>query len=198
MHGGLKTAATSPEICYVLGFASKNLKLDGKYHNLDVVLSGKQKYSVQARRGYYAPVKMTPEEQATQEIAEAVYSREEMGNLFLELQAHPLNQNKATQLNVVSQVAVKSIHFRKANGKNSDILRMVTAIFDENGNFVTGREKVLTMKLDDSDYEKLSRTGLTVNLSFDIKPGRYLVRQLLRDSEDGQIAARNRAVEVAN
>jgi VWFA-related protein len=199
LQGGLKMAGASPEICYVLGYAPQNLKPDGKYHSIEVKLTGKQKYSVQARRGYYAPRTLSPEAQAAQEIADAMYSREETGDLLLKLEAEPVAENKSqAQLNVVSQVAVKNVHFRKEDGKSLDVLRMVTAIFDSNGNLVTGGEKVLTMKLDDAQYQTLSAAGLIVKSSFELKPGKYLVRQLIRDSEAGEIAARNRAVEIAN
>ncbi len=198
LAGGLKMAG-SPEICYVLGFAPRDLKPDGHYHSIEVKLSGKQKYSVQARHGYYAPRKLSPKEQEDQDIGDDLYSREESGNLFVDVKAQSLAHGKEqVRLMLISQVAVKNIHFRRVDGKNSDVLRMVTAIFDDNGNFVTGGEKVLTMDLDDDAYERLSRTGLPVNLSFDLKPGRYLVRQLLRDADDGRIAARNRAVEITN
>jgi len=90
LGGGLRMAVTSPEICYVLGYAPKNLKPDGRYHTIEVVLTGKQKYSIQARRGYYAPRKMNLEEQQRQEIDDAVFSREEMGDLLLDLQAQSL------------------------------------------------------------------------------------------------------------
>ena len=52
---GLLHAAAEPEVSYVLGFTLQNLKLDGKYHTLRVTLTGKQKWALQARRGYFAP-----------------------------------------------------------------------------------------------------------------------------------------------
>jgi len=52
------------------------------------------------------------------------------------------------------------------------------------------------LNLLDATYEKMSRLGLTVKSSFQVKPGRYLVRQVVRDSEGAQMAARNGAVEI--
>lgn len=195
---GLKMAAP-PEICYVLGFSPSGLKPDGRYHVLDVKLSAKRKLSVQARRGYYAPRKMDTQEQEEQDIADHVYSREETGNLFFGISSVSSMRSKdQAQLTLMSHIAVKNIHFRRVDGKNSDVLKIVTAIFDENGNFVTIAEKVLTMNLNEAAYDKLSRTGLPVNFSFNLKPGRYLVRQVLRDSEDGQVASKNRAIDIAD
>ena len=70
-------------------------------------------------------------------------------------------------------------------------------IFDENGNLVTGGEKHLAMDLDDSQYQQLMQAGLTVNSNFDLKPGRYLVRQLVRDTASQETSARNQAIELA-
>jgi hypothetical protein len=197
LAGGLRVAGTAPETSFVLGFSPQNQKMDGRYHTIKVSLAGKQKYSIQARRGYYAPKKVNdPLELAKAEIQEAVFSQEEIGDLPLELQTQYFKTEQAARLSVVSHLGMKSIHFRKADGRNVDNLTMATAIFDENGNYVTGGEKILEMKLRDTTYERMSRTGLTVKSSFDVKPGRYLVRQVVRDSEGAQMAARNGAVEI--
>jgi VWFA-related protein len=195
--GGFKLAGMAPETSYVLGFSPQNQKMDGRYHTIKVSLSAKQKYSIQARRGYYAPKKVAdPQELAKAEIQEAVFSQEEIGDLPLELQTQYFKTEQTTKLSVVSHVGVKSIHFRKADGRNVDNLTLATAIFDQNGNYVTGGEKILEMKLLDTTYERMSRSGLTVKSSFQVKPGRYLVRQVVRDSEGAQMAARNGAVEI--
>jgi hypothetical protein len=52
------------------------------------------------------------------------------------------------------------------------------------------------MKLLDATYEKLSHSGLTVKSSFDVKPGTYMVRLVVRDAEGSQMAARNGAVVI--
>jgi hypothetical protein len=74
---------------------------------------------------------------------------------------------------------------------------MITAIFDENGNVVTGGEKHLTMDLNEEQYHQLTQAGLTVNSSFDLKPGRYLVRQLIKDTASDETSSRNQSIEIA-
>jgi len=63
--------------------------------------------------------------------------------------------------------------------------------FDENGNFVIGGEKIVEMRLLDSTLEKLGRSGINVKSSFDVKPGSYLVRLVVRDAEGELMAAKN-------
>lgn len=198
LAGGLKRAGAAPEISYMLGFSPLNPKMDGKYHNIKVVLTSKGKYDIQARRGYYALKKAEdPQEEAKQEIAEAVFSQEEIHELPLDLQTQYFKTgNEEAHLSVVSRIDVKGVHFRKADGRNFDNLTVATVIFDENGNYVTGGEKLLEMRLLDATYERMSRTGLTMKSSFDLKPGKYLIRQVVRDSEGAQMAARNGAVVI--
>ncbi len=198
LQGGLQLAGLAPEVSYVLAFSPQNRKMDGQYHLLRVALSQKSKYSIQARRGYYAPRKIDdPLELARQEIQEAIYSQEEINELPLDLQTQYFKSDpEGARLSIVSRLEVKNMHFHKAEGRNHDELTLATAIFDENGNFITGGEKTVQMRLKDTTYERLTRTGLTVKSSFAVKPGRYLVRQVVRDSEGSQMAARNGAVEI--
>jgi len=198
LEHGLQLAGLAPDVSYVLAFSPLNRKMDGQYHLLKVQLAKKTNYSVQARRGYYAPRKVDdPAEMARAEIREAIFSQEEISDLPLDLQTQYFkNESQGAQLSVVSRLEVKNMHFRKAEGRSLDDLTLATAIFDENGNYVTGGEKTVKMNLRETTFERLTHTGLTVKSSFAVKPGRYMVRQVVRDSEGSQMAARNGAVEI--
>jgi len=52
------------------------------------------------------------------------------------------------------------------------------------------------MRLLDTTYNRLSRSGLTLKSSYDVKPGSYMVRLVVRDGEGSQMAARNGAVVI--
>jgi len=163
-----------------------------------VKLAAKQKYDIQARRGYYAPKKLDdPREMEKQEIQEAVYSQEEILDLPLNLQTQYFKTGDTdARLSVVSRLDLRGMHFRKAEGRNLDDVTVATVVFDENGNFITGGEKLVKMRLLDATFATLSRTGLTVKSSFQVKPGKYMVRQVVRDSEGAQMAARNGTVVI--
>ena len=194
----MREAGAAPAVSYLLGFSPQNLKIDGRYHTLKVSLTNKQKYSVQARHGYYAPRAIAdPAQAAKQEIEEALFSQEEIHDLPVDFQTQFFKKEQAeARLAVLTHLDVKSIRFRKDAGRNNDQLTIVTGIFDENGKYVTGGEKTIEMKLKDTTYDRLSHSGLTVKSSFDIKPGTYLVRLVVRDSEGAQMAARNGAVVI--
>jgi len=196
---GMREAVAAPAIAYVLGFSPQNLKFDGRYHTIDVKLANKLKYSVQARRGYFAPrTAADPAETAKQEVLEALYSQEEIMDLPAEVHTQFfMKDGTQARLAVLTRLDLKGLRFRKADGRNRNNVTVATAIFDENGNFVTGGEKIVEMRLLDSTMDRLSRSGgITVKSSFDVKPGTYLVRQVVRDAEGSQMAARNGSVVI--
>ena len=195
---GLRQAVAAPPVSYVLGFSPQNLKLNGAYHTLKVSLASKQKFSVQARRGYFAPRKaQDPAETAKQEIQEAIFSQEEIKDLPLDMQTQFFKSDALqAKLSVVAHLDLKSLHFRKAEGRNRNDVTLATAIFDDNGNLVTGGEKILEMRLFDGTLDKLGKSGISVKSSFDLKPGSYLVRLVVRDAEGEQMAAKNGAVVI--
>jgi VWFA-related protein len=195
---GLRQAGAAPALTYLLGFSPQNLKLDGSMHTLKVSLTHKTNYQIQTRHGYFAPRHIVdPVEQAKQEIQEAIFSQDEIRDLPVDVHTQFFKTTATdAKLAVVTHVEIKGIHFRKDDGRNRDNITVATAIFDENGNFVAGSEKIVEMKLLDSTYDKLLRSGLNLKSSFDVKPGSYLVRQVARDSEGAQLAARNSAVVI--
>jgi len=194
----MREAGAAPPISYLLGFSPQNLKIDGRFHSLKVTLTNKEKYGIQARHGYFAPKTVTdPAEATKQEMQEALFSQEEIRDLPVELQTQFFKKDETqARLAVLTHFDLKSIHFQKAQGRNNDQLTILTGIFDENGNFVTGLSKIVDMKLLDATYTRLSRSGFTVKTSFDVKPGTYLVRLVVRDALGTQMAARNGAVVI--
>jgi VWFA-related protein len=197
---GLREAGAAPAMTYLLGFSPQNMKLDGSLHTLKVSFVKKTNYKIQARHGYFAPRHIVdPAEEAKQEIQEALFSQDEIRDLPVDLHTQFFKtDNYQAKLAVLTHVDIKGVHFRKADGRTRDDLTVATAIFDENGNYVTGAEKIVQMKLLDPTYDRLVLSGLNLKTSFDVKPGTYLVRQVVRDSEGSQLAARNGAVVIPN
>lgn len=194
---GLLQAAAEPEVSYVLGFSPQNLKLDGKYHHLKVSLVNKQRWALQARHGYFAPHgEADPEATAKEEIQQAIFSQEEMHDVPLECQTQFFRTPDSVWLTVVTRVDTKGLRFRKDEDRNKDTLTISTVIFDENGNLLTGQQKILTLKLKDATLERVNKVGLSVKSSFDLQPGTFLVRIVVRDSEGAQMSATNRAVVI--
>jgi VWFA-related protein len=199
MDEGFRRTAAAPDTYYILGFSPQNLRLDGSFHALKVTL-GKSggHYELQARKGYYAPKRLIDaKETAKQEIEEALFSREELRELPVDLHTQFFKGNNGmASVTVMAHLDVKHFRFRKAGERNNNNVTIVSSLFDRNGNIVSAITKNLEMHLKDDTLAKKVDNGLTVRTAFSVKPGVYVVRLVVRDDEGQQISAQNGAVDI--
>lgn len=198
LDGGFRRLGSPPEYIYILGFVPENLKNDGSFHRLKVTVKPGMKLSLQARRGYYAPKHaVDPVEAAKQEIADALFSQEQVRDLPVQLHTQFFKSSETdAKLSVMAHLDLKGMQFRKADGRNNDELTIVAGLFDNNGNFLKGTEKKLTLHLLDRTLASHLQSGFTVRTSFDVKPGSYLVRLVVREAGGQQMAAQSGSVEI--
>jgi hypothetical protein len=182
---------------YILAFAPQNLKLDGSFHPLKVTVSPGERLSLQARRGYWAPKHQDAEAAiASQEIESAVFSRDEVHDLPVDVHTRWMNEGETSKLIVLTSLDLKLIHFRKDGDRNRNDLTIVAALFDSDGNLMSGTKKMVELRLLDETVARLQQSPrAVVGTDFAVKPGAYLVRLVVRDGE-GQITAENAAVRV--
>jgi len=195
--GGILKGAAAPEYMYILAFAPQNLKLDGSFHSLKVTLGPGEKLSLQARRGYWAPKHQEDEAAvASQEIQNAVFSRDEVRDLPVDVHTRWMNVGEKSKLTVLTSLDLKLLHFRKDGDRNRIDLTIVATLFDSDGNFMAGTEKIVGFRLLDETVARLQqRPPAVIGTDFDVKPGTYMVRLVVRDGE-GQITAENAAVQI--
>jgi hypothetical protein len=196
--GGFNRLANPPEYVYYLGFYPRDLKPDGRFHEIKVTLANGQGLSVQARKGYWAPSHVEDAATATtREIAEAVFSHDELRDLPLDIDTG-FYKTTATdaKLKISAHLDIRQLHLRKADDRNRNDVTVVCALFDGNGNYLKGVQKVLELRLKDENVERRRSLGLTMNSDFDVKRGAYMIRVVVRDAEGRQMAAANDTVEI--
>jgi VWFA-related protein len=198
MNEGFRRVAEAPEFWYVLGFTPQNLKTDGKFHTLKVSLTSGQKYDLQSRRGYYAPRQaLDSTEEAKREIEDEVFSSEDLHDLPLMLHTQFFKPSEdAAKLTVLTHIDVKRLHYKQSADRNQNDLTVVTAVFDRNGNFLQANQKLVQMRWKSETLQAKLGSGITLKSSFDVKPGRYLVRVVARDTEQQGMSAESGAVEI--
>jgi VWFA-related protein len=198
LDAGFARLATAPEYYYLLAFSPQNLKMDGSFHGLKVALKNLKDITVEARKGYYAPRQAeNAAATAKREIEEAIFSREEMNDIPVDLHTQFFKSGEQTaRVTVVVKVDVRRLRFRKEEDRNRDDLSVTAGLFDRNGIWVTGNQKTIEMRLKDETIEKRLDGGMALRFTFDVKPGAYSVRVVARDSEGQLMSAQNGAVEI--
>jgi VWFA-related protein len=195
---GFRRLASPPEFVYILGFSPRNEKPDGSYHTLRITLVNSKNLTVQARQGYYAPSHAAdaPEE-ARSEIQDALFSRDELAGIPISLQLQFVSlSDTSARLAVLAHLDLKQLHFGKIDGRNNNTLTITSGLFDTNGNYISAIQKTVDMRLRDQTLQNVQSSGINVRTNFDVAPGSYVVRLVVRDAEGQTMAARNGAVEI--
>ena len=198
LKAGLNRLTARPEYIYILGFSPQDLKYDGSFHTLKVRLTNSRNFSLQVRKGYWAPNHgVDAAEQTKDEIKEALFSRDEIEDVPVEIQTEFFKSiEEKAELTVTEHLDAGALRFRKSADRNGETVTVVTGLFDANGNYVEGIQRVVDLRLSDQTLETFRNLRITVEETFHLAPGSYIVRMVLRDAEGKTMAARNKGVEI--
>ncbi|HLY60416.1 MAG TPA: VWA domain-containing protein [Terriglobia bacterium] len=197
---GFRQTAAVPETYYVLSFSPTDFKPDGKFHSLKVTLNSPEHFTVEARRGYFATETALAGRAASQtEVDKVVFSQDEVRNLPVDIttKVEKLADQKS-KLMVNIHVDVRSLAFRKDGDRSVNTLIFDTALFDNDGKYVTGKEGSLELHLKDATLQRILQTGINADTSFNVPPGTYRIREVVRDTESKQITSLNYVTQVSN
>jgi VWFA-related protein len=210
LQAGFGLLAGSPT--YYLAFAPTDIKFDGKFHDLKVELAEKHAgFSIEARRGYFAPKSEAeaaksvepggptdPEAQVKEQIRETIYSRTDVQQLPVTMDVKVFStKTEDRELVVSGRLDTKSLHLRKDGQRNLNNVTFVSAIFDQKDNLVQLQRGQAKVDAPDAQLQQVLSAGLKMDSTFQLKPGTYRVREVVTDSEEHQITAVSRDVNVS-
>jgi len=209
LKAGFGRLAGSPG-AYILAFAPKDLKPDGKLHQLKVTLAEKETgYGIQARRSYFAPrneaeAKAEAKEveassaadQGQEQIREALLSKTESAQFPVVLDAKVSEgQGETHELSLLSHVDPQSLHFQKEGDHNLNTLTFVFGVFDQKENLVIAQQRHANVDVADGQLPEFLRAGMNLDMAFQLKPGSYRIREVVTDSEQ-RLTTLSRNVDI--
>jgi hypothetical protein len=152
--------------------------------------------TVQARRGYFANPEQDTAVAEKEAMENAIFSREDVHGLPIAIRTRLVKvNNQTTKIDVKVAADMHSVRFRKADGRNLDNLTLMIALFDGNGNYVMGQNQIVRLSLTDSQLQKLKHGGGEGAAELNAKPGNYLIRAVVHESESNQLGAISQKVE---
>ncbi len=193
----LRRAASAPDYAYVLGFTPMDLKFDGKMHALSVTLVNQHGLTIQARGNYRAPAAaQDPAQEAAHRLDEAFFSSADVKDLPVRVQTQFVRDEGDATVDVIARVDIAHLPFQKEDGRNRDTLTMVIGLFDQNGNYVSAIQKTIDMRLKDETMNAWLKSGVVTKTEFNVKPGKYLVRVVVRDDEGQSMGEQSTGVDI--
>jgi hypothetical protein len=203
LKAGFRGLAGSP-VYYILAFAPTDMKPDGKFHVLKVTLAEKKRsLSIQARRGYFAPKNeaeakaeaqernaLDDEAQAGEQIREAILSNTKVRQLPVALEGKVSGvMGQRLKLSLFAHLDVKLLHFHKEGVHNLNTVTFVFAVFDQKENLVDSQQRRARVSVLDSQLPALFEAGVDEDVTFQLEPGGYRIREVVTDSEGHQMTA---------
>ena len=196
LNAGFRETAAAPESSYRIGFTPEGAPADGSYHKLQVKLSHRGSYSVEARPGYFAQDEMAPES------LRAALDKEVMGTdamsgvaARVSLQIEKLADDRRI-VHVIAHVDVSKLEFLNQNERRNQRLTFVAAFFDAQGKMVAAKEGRIDLALTPETFGRLSASGVNGELSFPLQSGEYKLRAVMTEAVKGGMAASTYPVEV--
>ncbi len=184
-------------LTYVVAVQPPNLKMDGKYHRLKVKLKGGPSGARLVHRpGYYAPKpfsEQTPLERSLA-VADLVVSGGEGGRIGLSVLATPFEvRREVAWIPVLIEVDGASL----TQGLSGDVLPVEVYAYALDSQGRVGDYFVRTLPFDMKKAgAALRQTGFKYWGDFELRPGEYVARVVVRNSQTGATAVHTRPFKV--
>ena len=104
-------------------------------------------------------------------------------------------QGETHELSLLSHVDPQSLHLQKEGDHNLDTLTFIFGVFDQKENLVIAQQRHATVDVADGQLPEFLKTGMNVDMAFQLKPGSYRIREVVTDSEQ-RLTALSRNVDI--
>jgi VWFA-related protein len=192
---GFRKLGMQPETSYLLGYVPD--PPDGKYHQLKVGLTEKRHETVQARKGYMAVA--APEEKPAPErrIDREVLGGDQLSDVPVTVAARPDKLESGQPVaRLIFQWDAAKMRFQLEDGARLQKFRMVAALLDGSGNFVTGKEGVVEFAFSESSFARVLSGGLSLSMNLEAPAGTYRLRTVVVEDGEAHVSANTQAVEL--
>jgi VWFA-related protein len=193
LAAGLRRIARESSRYYLLAYEPRNRARDGKFHRIEVRVR-RPGLEVRARRGYYAPKGDEParREEGTLDprLRQALDSPYATAGIPLRMTSYVLGgasgAGKATVL-LVAEADPASFGFERRGDRFETVLESYALVSARDTGENAHREKLVELSLPAAVKEQLESSWMPIVREFDLGPGTYQSRLLLRDRRGGRI-----------
>ena len=191
---GIKQAQEDIRSYYMIGYYATNAAEDGKYRRLKVQLAPTSALAKEAkldyRNGYYGGktfAKFTANDKERQ-LQEALTLGDPVSELPLALEVDYFRVAKDRYFVPISvKLPGAAVALAKKNGKQTTDLDFIGQVKDSMGKLVGGVRDQITVKLTDTDAEKLDQRHLQYDTGLTLGPGNYSLLFLAREDQTGKM-----------
>lgn len=176
---------------YLIGFNSSNVKRDGGYRKLAVQVA-RPDAEVRARRGYYAPKdgeqrKADPDKLAPQ-VRAGLDAPVAADGVPLRLVSYVLGApSEKTAVLLVAEAEVGGLGLSPKDGKVAAAFDTYVVVHARDSGQIYKQEKLLELDVPEQYWPQVLQGGIAMRRDFELPPGAYQARLLVRDKSSGRL-----------
>ena len=204
LERGLRKIAQETRRYYLLGYSPSNTRPDGKWRKIGVQVE-RPAVEVRARKGYFAPGDGKKGRDRglgswRPGLQQALDSPYEFDGIPLRLTHHVFGEKapgKARAL-VTAEVDVKRLAFEESGGRSLDTLEFLLVLTHRATGEFQRRDESLELKLSPELRASMERSWLRKSWEFELLPGGYLAKLVVRDKRNGTVGSIAHEFEVSD
>lgn len=194
LAAGIRRIADETRAYYLLGYTSTNAKRDGRFRKIQVKLARKG-LNVRARKGYYAPLeggvapakdKKGGPDPVLQAALDSPFDTPDVGLRMTAFVSDETMLGKAKTI-VVADADLERFAFEQKDGRFVGTLEFLLVVAHrETGEFLR-YDQAVDMKLLPATRERLRAQGFPIVRDFELAPGGYQAKLVVRDKVGGRV-----------
>jgi VWFA-related protein len=190
---GIQRIADESRAYYLLGYIPANTARDGRFRKIQVKVPGRKGINIRARKGYFAPLEgklvAKKPEPVDPDIQAALDSPYEEQGIALRVSSYVFDETllgKASSL-IAADIDVSKFAYQEKDGKFADTIDFLLVVAHrETGEFYRYDQKV-EMNLQPSTRERIAKSWFPLVRDFELAPGGYQAKIVVRDHNNGRI-----------
>jgi VWFA-related protein len=194
----IKQVQNDTHIYYVLGYFSSNPKQDGKYRKIRVE-AARPDVRVEHRPGYFASKsfgQLTQQERDLQ-LQQAMNVDRPFADVPLILQTDYFRKDNSTTLVPISiELDGDGLKFEDKGANKEGKFEFVAQVTDPKGRVTGVARDAVQVRLPADKAEKIKAGGIFYSTGFQLRPGEYKLKFLVRDNGTGKLGGFEEPITV--
>jgi VWFA-related protein len=194
----LKQVQKDTNVYYVLGYFSANSKEDGKYRKIRVELT-RPGMKIEHRPGYFASkaFKQLNQQEKDLQLQQAMTVDRPFVDVPLILQADYFRKDNDTTLVPISiEFDGDGLQFDEKGDNRESKFEFVAQAMDPKGKIASVARDSVQVKLPKDKAEKIKSGGIFYSTGFQLKPGDYKLKFLVRDNLTGKLGSFEQPIQI--
>lgn len=197
MDKGLREIARRPIVFYAITYGMPEQREDGVYHDIKLGVT-RPGVELSYRKGYYTPKEeLSFETRKKEDIIAALSAPGNMNEIPVALAYNYFQEDDLSySVSFISDVKIRGVQFYSEDARRRNVISLILAAYDENDRYINGVEKAIDFRLLEESYAGLLDYGLTSRVELKLPMGRYKIKAVVRENNQGKMGSAVRSLEI--